>query len=88
MSNNKSPNLADWEEMFSKETRGTTSDQLTWRTPEGILIKPLYTAQDTQSLEHLDTMPGFPPFKRGPKASMYAGRPWSQGGAGRPSSAP
>ena len=77
MSNNKSPNLADWEEMFSKETRGTTSDQLTWRTPEGILIKPLYTAQDTQSLEHLDTMPGFPPFKRGPKASMYAGRPWT-----------
>ena len=77
MSNNKSPNLADWEEMFSKETRGTTSDQLTWRTPEGIFIKPLYTAQDTQSLEHLDSMPGFPPFKRGPKASMYAGRPWT-----------
>ena len=77
MSNNKSPNLADWEEMFSKETRGTTSDQSTWRTPEGILIKPLYTAQDTQSLEHLDSMPGFPPFKRGPKASMYAGRPWT-----------
>tara|TARA_S200000501_G_scaffold370842_1_gene412757 strand:- start:1023 stop:3158 length:2136 start_codon:yes stop_codon:yes gene_type:complete len=77
MSNNKSPNLADWEKMFSKETRGTTSDQLTWRTPEGILIKPLYTAQDTQSLEHLDSMPGFPPFKRGPKASMYAGRPWT-----------
>ena len=77
MSNNKSPNLVDWEEMFSKETRGTTSDQLTWRTPEGILIKPLYTAQDTQSLEHLDSMPGFPPFKRGPKASMYAGRPWT-----------
>ena len=77
MSNNKSPNLADWEEMFSKETRGTTSDQSMWRTPEGILIKPLYTAQDTQSLEHLDSMPGFPPFKRGPKASMYAGRPWT-----------
>ena len=77
MSNNKSPNLVDWEEMFSKETRGTTSVQSTWRTPEGILIKPLYTAQDTQSLEHLDSMPGFPPFKRGPKASMYAGRPWT-----------
>ena len=77
MSNNKSPNLADWEEMFSKETRGTTSDQSMWRTPEGIVIKPLYTAQDTQSLEHLDSMPGFPPFKRGPKASMYAGRPWT-----------
>ena len=77
MSNNKSPNLADWEEMFSQETRGMTLEQLTWRTPEGILIKPLYTAQDTQSLEHLDSMPGFPPFKRGPKASMYAGRPWT-----------
>ncbi len=77
MSNNKSPNLADWEEMFAKETRGTTSDQSMWRTPEGIVIKPLYTAQDTQSLEHLDSMPGFPPFKRGPKASMYAGRPWT-----------
>ena len=77
MSNNKSPNLADWEEMFSKETRGTTSDQSRWRTPEGILIKPLYTAQDTQSLENLDSMPGFPPFMRGPKASMYVGRPWT-----------
>ena len=77
MSNNKSPNLTDWEEMFSKETRGMTSDQSRWRTPEGILIKPLYTAQDTQSLENLDSMPGFTPFMRGPKASMYVGRPWT-----------
>ena len=77
MSNDKSPDLADWEEMFSQETRGRTSEQSIWHTPEGIPIKPLYTAQDTESLKYLDSMPGFAPFKRGPKASMYAGRPWT-----------
>jgi methylmalonyl-CoA mutase len=77
MSNDKSPDLADWEEMFSQETLGRTSEQSIWHTPEGIPIKPLYTAQDTESLKYLDSMPGFAPFKRGPKASMYAGRPWT-----------
>ena len=59
-----------------RETRGHAPDALTWRTPEGIDVKPLYTAADLEGLEHLDSMPGFPPFVRGPRASMYAGRPW------------
>jgi methylmalonyl-CoA mutase len=60
-----------------KETKGRTADELVWQTPEGIAIKPLYTAEDTKDLEHMDNLPGFAPFKRGPKATMYAGRPWT-----------
>ena len=56
---------------------GHAPDDLTWRTPEGIDVKPLYTAADLEGLEHLDALPGFPPFVRGPRASMYAGRPWT-----------
>ena len=48
-----------------------------WQTPEGITIKPLYTAEDTKDLEHMDNLPGFAPFKRGPKATMYVGRRWT-----------
>lgn len=77
MSNIKRPSLDDWEALLSKETRGLTSAQLTRETPEGIVIKPLYTAQDTDQLEGVDALPGFAPFKRGPKASMYVGRPWT-----------
>jgi methylmalonyl-CoA mutase len=46
-------------------------------TPDGITVKPLYTAQDTASLSYTDTLPGFAPFLRGPQASMYAVRPWT-----------
>ena len=46
-------------------------------TPEGIAVKPLYTAQDLEKLESLDTLPGFAPFMRGPRATMYAVRPWT-----------
>ena len=46
-------------------------------TPEGIVVKPLYTAADLENLETLGSLPGFPPFTRGPKATMYAGRPWT-----------
>ena len=52
-------------------------DDLTWQTAEGIGVKPLYTAADLVGFEHLDTYPGFPPFVRGPYASMYATRPWT-----------
>ena len=77
MSNTKLPNLADWEALLTKETRGLSNDELVWKTPEGISIKPLYTADDMVGLEHINNLPGFPPYKRGPKASMYAGRPWT-----------
>ena len=71
------PDLHAWSALVEKETRGHAPDDLTWRTPEGIDVKPLYTAADLEGLEHLDALPGFPPFVRGPRASMYAGRPWT-----------
>ncbi len=71
------PDLHAWSALVEKETRGHAPDDLTWRTPEGIDVKPLYTAADLEGLGHLDALPGFPPFVRGPRASMYAGRPWT-----------
>jgi methylmalonyl-CoA mutase len=50
---------------------------LEWTTPEGTIVKPLYTAADTASLAHADTLPGFEPFVRGPQPTMYAVRPWT-----------
>ena len=69
--------LETWEALVEKETRGRTPDDLAWRTPEGIDVKPLYTAKDLEGLSHLDSLPGFAPFVRGPRATMYAGRPWT-----------
>ncbi|MDH4020329.1 MAG: methylmalonyl-CoA mutase [Xanthomonadales bacterium] len=69
--------LDDWRELAVKECKGKPVDALTWETPEGIAVKPLYTAEDLEGLEHLDSMPGTAPFVRGPKATMYAGRPWT-----------
>ena len=67
--------LADWQELALKESKGRPLDQLTWNTPEGIAVKPLYTSEDLKGLDHLDSLPGMPPFVRGPRATMYAGRP-------------
>ena len=50
---------------------------LNWQTPDGISVKPLYTADDTKALPHANTLPGFEPFLRGPQATMYAVRPWT-----------
>ena len=69
--------LDDWRELAVKECKGKPVEALTWETPEGISVKPLYTAEDIKGLEHLDSMPGMAPFVRGPKATMYAGRPWT-----------
>ena len=66
-----------WLALASKECRGRPVGELTWNTPEGIAVKPLYTAGDLEGLDHLDSMPGIPPFVRGPRATMYAGRPWT-----------
>lgn len=66
-----------WRKLAEKELRGANPDSLTWDTLEGIAVKPLYTAADTEGLDHLDTMPGIAPFTRGVKATMYAGRPWT-----------
>jgi methylmalonyl-CoA mutase len=69
--------LDDWQALASKECRDRPLDDLTVNTAEGIAVKPLYTAADLESLTHADSMPGFAPFVRGPKATMYAGRPWT-----------
>ncbi len=61
---------ADWEALAAKEVKGK---DLTWLTPEGIAVKPLYTAEDSSD----PGLPGFAPFTRGVRASMYAGRPWT-----------
>ena len=64
------PTVSDWEALADKEVKGR---DLTWETPEGFAIKPLYTQTDAQD----PGLPGFAPFTRGVKASMYAGRPWT-----------
>jgi methylmalonyl-CoA mutase len=67
----------DWEELVKKESKGKTSEDLSWHSAEKIVVKPLYTKEDTESLSHQNSLPGFEPFIRGPKATMYAGRPWT-----------
>ncbi|HEY0113602.1 MAG TPA: methylmalonyl-CoA mutase [Allosphingosinicella sp.] len=66
------PGPADWEAAAAKEVKGK---DLTWRTVEGIDVRPLYTTEDIAELD--PGLPGFAPFTRGPYASMYAGRPWT-----------
>jgi methylmalonyl-CoA mutase len=77
MTDKKGPTVKDWEKLVEKETKGRTTDEMTWQTPEGIAVKPLYTVEDIVGIDHMDNLPGFAPFKRGPKATMYAGRPWT-----------
>ncbi|MCP3970187.1 MAG: methylmalonyl-CoA mutase [Rhodobacteraceae bacterium] len=66
-----------WAARAEKELRGRPLDGLTWQTPEGIGISPVYTAQDAEGLAHMGSMPGEAPFTRGPRSTMYAGRPWT-----------
>jgi methylmalonyl-CoA mutase len=63
--------------MATKELRGKDVDELFWSSPDGIEIKPLYTAADIEKLESVDTLPGLFPFLRGPRATMYSNRPWT-----------
>ncbi|MGE4220904.1 MAG: methylmalonyl-CoA mutase family protein, partial [Alphaproteobacteria bacterium] len=72
-----SKTLADWQALAAGELKDQSADDLVWQTPEGIAVKPLYTEADLEGLSHLNTLPGFAPFLRGPKATMYAGRPWT-----------
>ncbi|QYX55547.1 methylmalonyl-CoA mutase [Roseovarius sp. SCSIO 43702] len=67
----------DWRKIAEKELRGRSLDDLTWHTLEGIAVKPLYTDEDLEGVDHLGTIPGQAPFTRGVKATMYAGRPWT-----------
>jgi len=71
------PGIEDWQALADKEGRGRTHEDLVWNTPEGIGVKPLYTADDLEGIGHLGGLPGFAPFVGGPRATMYAGRPWT-----------
>jgi len=68
---------ADWEKLAEAELRGRTPGDLEWETLEGVRVKPLYTADDVEGLPQIGELPGFAPYTRGVKATMYAGRPWT-----------
>ncbi len=72
-----SATLEAWHKAAAKSAPGGNVEALNWITPDGIAVKPLYTAADTAKLQHADTLPGFEPFLRGPQATMYAVRPWT-----------
>ena len=67
----------DWQELASKELRDKPLESLNKETLEGITVQPLYTHEDIQDLPHMGNLPGFAPFTRGVKATMYTGRPWT-----------
>ncbi|MFQ5765144.1 MAG: methylmalonyl-CoA mutase family protein, partial [Rhodospirillales bacterium] len=69
--------VADWRKRAAEELKDRTPDDLVWPTPEGIDVKPLYTAADLKGLEAVATLPGFEPYMRGHRATMYAGHPWT-----------
>ncbi len=71
------PTLKDWQRAAAKSAPGGDVAALNWVTPEGLTVKPLYTAADLAGLAHADTLPGFAPYLRGPQATMYAVRPWT-----------
>ncbi|GLS79385.1 methylmalonyl-CoA mutase [Paracoccus marinus] len=71
------PTLDQWNDLARKELKGAAPETLDWDTLEGIRVKPLYTSADTQDLPHMGSLPGIEPFTRGPRATMYAGRPWT-----------
>ena len=73
----KPSTLADWQKAAQKSAPGGDVGALDWHTPDGITVKPLYTAEDVQGLPFANTLPGFEPFVRGPQATMYAVRPWT-----------
>ena len=66
-----------WSKAAAKSAPGGNLDTLNWQTPDGITVKPLYTAADTRHLSYANTLPGFEPYLRGPQATMYAVRPWT-----------
>jgi methylmalonyl-CoA mutase len=77
MTDSQKPTLENWRALAEKDLKGRGPDDLVWETPEGIPVKPLYTAEDLENLEQVNTLPGFEPFARGVRATMYANRPWT-----------
>jgi methylmalonyl-CoA mutase len=70
-------NLEGWNKAAQKSAPGGKVDELGWQTPDGIHLKALYTAKDTEALQYTNSLPGFEPFVRGPQATMYSVRPWT-----------
>ena len=70
-------NLEAWSKAAARSAPGGDLQALNWNTPDGIAVKPLYTAADLRGLPDTDSLPGFPPYLRGPQATMYAARPWT-----------
>ena len=70
-------NISKWEELCKKELKGKSSEDIKWTTPEGFQMKAFYTKKDLENLEHTDTIAGLFPYIRGPRATMYANRPWT-----------
>ena len=71
------PGLKDWYRRAADELKDRSPEDLVWKTPEGIEVKALYTAEDLEGIEAVNSLPGFAPYLRGPRATMYAGRPWT-----------
>jgi methylmalonyl-CoA mutase len=69
--------IEEWSKAAARSAPDGALDKLAWHTPEGIAVKPLYTAADIKDLAYTDTLPGFEPYVRGPQATMYAVRPWT-----------
>ena len=69
--------LSSWKSLALDELKGKPLESLNWTTPENITIKALYTRSDVETVPHLNELPGLANFSRGPRATMYAGRPWT-----------
>ena len=72
-----SQSRVNWQKLAEKELRGRPIEELDWQTLEGIEVKPVYSEEDLKGLAHLGKLPGFEPYVRGVKATMYTGRPWT-----------
>ena len=78
MAENPNSNFQNWSKVAAKELRGESLESLNRQTPEGLIIKPLYTATDLKGLEEFsNSLPGLAPFTRGPRATMFTHRPWT-----------
>lgn len=73
----KASTLQDWHTLATQQSKGKSPESLSSMSAEGILLKPLYTKVDYEALPYTDSLPGLPPYIRGPQATMYAGRPWT-----------
>jgi len=69
--------MEKWREAAARELKGSSVEALNWKTAEGIVVKPLYTASDLEGLDTVDTLAGLAPYLRGPTATMYANRAWT-----------